>query len=220
MSTDAATGIDMGAPEVRTVKTVGFGPRLLATVIDGVVLIAISLIVAALVGTILTVLEFYAPGDRLPVDALTILSGVVISVIYYCSAWARSGQTLGKSVVGNKVVSADGGEITWGSALVRYIGYIVNTLLLSIGFLWLVFDKKRQGWHDKLARTYVVDEDGSIPATGEVNIVPEDPNTHWVWLVLWVIVAVGAPALLLGGLLLLNPFLSRGVSTLLHALGL
>lgn len=204
---------------VKTVKTIGFGPRLLGTIIDGVVLIAASLILAAVVGTVLTVLDFYAPGDRLPVDGLTILSGLILSVIYYCSSWVKSGQTLGKRVVGNKVVSVDGEAITWGKALLRYVGYLFNSLVLSIGFLWLVFDKKRQGWHDKLAKTYVVDEDGSIPTTDEVNVVPENPKTRWVWLVIWIVVAVSAPALLLGGLLFLNPFLSQGVNSFLRALG-
>ena len=43
-----------------------------------------------------------------------------------------------------------------GQAILRYIGYIVSALALSIGFIWIAIDKRRQGWHDKIARTYVI----------------------------------------------------------------
>jgi uncharacterized RDD family membrane protein YckC len=57
-----------------------------------------------------------------------------------------------------KVVKTDGSPITVGTAIVRYIGYIVNSLIfgLPIGFIWAAFDPQKQGWHDKIAGTYVI----------------------------------------------------------------
>lgn len=143
---------------MKTIKVTGFGPRFTATVIDGVLLGALSLVLGAMVGTLFIVLEFYVPSETLPVDALIILSGLLLSVIYYTSAWVRSGQTLGERVIGVRVVGSHGLTLTWGEALVRYVGYLVSAVALSLGFLWVAFDWKRQGWHDKLAKTYLVDE--------------------------------------------------------------
>jgi uncharacterized RDD family membrane protein YckC len=40
--------------------------------------------------------------------------------------------------------------------LARYVGYIISTIPLCLGFLWVGFDSKKQGWHDKIAGTVVV----------------------------------------------------------------
>jgi uncharacterized RDD family membrane protein YckC len=60
-------------------------------------------------------------------------------------------------VMGTKVVTVrDGGSIGVTMALVRLFGYLVNFAILGLGFLWIIWDKDKQGWHDKFARTYVV----------------------------------------------------------------
>ncbi len=38
----------------------------------------------------------------------------------------------------------------------RYLGYFASTIPLCLGFLWIAFDKRKQGWHDKLAGTVVI----------------------------------------------------------------
>ncbi|MFW2124742.1 RDD family protein, partial [Acinetobacter ursingii] len=45
-----------------------------------------------------------------------------------------------------------------GQGIIRYIGYIPATLVLFIGLIWVAFDSKKQGWHDKMAKTVVVRE--------------------------------------------------------------
>jgi uncharacterized RDD family membrane protein YckC len=59
-------------------------------------------------------------------------------------------------LIGIKVVSTDGSPITIGKAVLRYIGYIVSSLIFCLGFLWVIWDADKQGWHDKIAGTYVV----------------------------------------------------------------
>ena len=49
-----------------------------------------------------------------------------------------------------------GAGLTWGQSVGRYLGYFLATLPLGLGLIWVAFDKKKQGWHDKLAHTVVV----------------------------------------------------------------
>ena len=74
--------------------------------------------------------------------------------IYFLTRY--NGQTPGKMLLGIRVVKTDGSPLTGSDAFVRYLGYALNWLSLGVGWLWVFFDEDRQGWHDKLARTYVV----------------------------------------------------------------
>ncbi|MCL4247995.1 MAG: RDD family protein [Anaerolineae bacterium] len=82
--------------------------------------------------------------------------GFVVGLIYSWFFLTRyNGQTPGKMIMKIRVIKADGSAISDGDAIVRYIGYFVNAFFF-IGWLWALFDESRQGWHDKLASTYVV----------------------------------------------------------------
>jgi hypothetical protein len=114
-------------------------------------------------------------------------------------------------IVGIKVVGKDGLPISSGKALLRYVGYIVSGAVLSIGFLWAAFDRKRQGWHDKMAGTYVIRDTDKFSPADTVRFVPSDPKRNWVWLVVWVVIAIVAPTGLFAGLWILGPFVSRAI---------
>jgi len=80
----------------------------------------------------------------------------VLTVLYYTITTAR-GATVGKKVFGMRVVTADGQNIGFGRSLLRHtVGYFVSGLVFGLGFLWIGFDPHKQGWHDKIAGTYVV----------------------------------------------------------------
>ena len=81
---------------------------------------------------------------------------VLVTVVYFAIFWVWRGQTPGKMVMEIKVVRPDGSNVTPLIALLRYLGYIVSAALLSIGFIWIAFDKQKQGFHDKIAGTFVV----------------------------------------------------------------
>ncbi len=66
------------------------------------------------------------------------------------------GQTLGKRVTGIKVIMEDGSKITYGKALLRAICEYLSTAIAGLGYLWVAWDKKKQGWHDKISQTLVV----------------------------------------------------------------
>ena len=67
------------------------------------------------------------------------------------------GATPGKRILGIRVADADtGGPIGYRRALVRRLGYYLGGLVLYLGWLWMLFDSRRQAWHDKLAGSVVV----------------------------------------------------------------
>ena len=71
--------------------------------------------------------------------------------------WVYKSATPGKMVFGLRIVDAETGEKpTTGQFIGRYLGYLVSTIPLMLGILWVAFDKRKQGWHDKLAGTVVI----------------------------------------------------------------
>ena len=77
--------------------------------------------------------------------------------LYNWYFWTRqSGQTPGKMAMGIRVIKADGTAISDTDAVIRFIGYYINSFIVMLGWLWAFVDNNRQGLHDKLASTYVV----------------------------------------------------------------
>lgn len=81
---------------------------------------------------------------------------ILVNIAYFVFFWVWRGQTPGKMLLGIKVIREDGSKVTVGVALLRYLGYIVSAAVLFIGFIWIAFDSRKQGFHDKMAETYVV----------------------------------------------------------------
>ena len=79
---------------------------------------------------------------------------LLVSIVYNVGFWMLSGQTPGKRVLGVRVLRKDGTRLNLGNALRRQVGYWISTIFY-LGFLWILFDSKRQGLHDKLAGTIV-----------------------------------------------------------------
>ena len=80
----------------------------------------------------------------------------LIEVAYFTGFWVWRGQTPGKMLLGIKVIRTDSSPINLPYALLRYLGYIVSMVTLFVGFIWIAFDSRKQGIHDKIADTYVV----------------------------------------------------------------
>lgn len=77
--------------------------------------------------------------------------------LYFWLFTGSRGQTLGKMAVGIHVVNAQGKVPGLGRAALREImGKTISTLALFLGFLWIIWDPRKQGWHDMMASTYVV----------------------------------------------------------------
>lgn len=81
-----------------------------------------------------------------------------VSILYetiLISQW--NGQTIGKKIMGIRVVSASGGQVDMLHAFIRSFSKLLSWLCLLLGYLWMLWDDKSQTWHDKLAETFVVE---------------------------------------------------------------
>jgi uncharacterized RDD family membrane protein YckC len=138
------------------VKYAGFWIRVVAFVVD-------SLLVTALVVPLLLAIfgRDYLRGAThgLLAGSVEFLISWVAPAIAVVVFWITRQATPGKSVVSAKIVDArTGGPLTVGQSIGRYLGYYVSLLPFGLGLIWVAFDKRKQGWHDKLAGTLVVRE--------------------------------------------------------------
>jgi uncharacterized RDD family membrane protein YckC len=135
----------------------GFVSRLLAYAID-LALVTISLIAIGWLAN--TSKQLLGLPDLLPPEIAIFLNAVVAFVIvvgYYTILWAVTGQTVGKLIMGLRVIPSSGkSHLSFAQSLARFFGYVVSVLPLFAGFLWILVDNERQGWHDKIAKTRVV----------------------------------------------------------------
>lgn len=71
--------------------------------------------------------------------------------------WVATGATPGKQALSARIVDArTGAPLTTKQSVIRYLGYFVSFLPLGLGYVWIAFDHKKQGWHDKMANSVVV----------------------------------------------------------------
>jgi uncharacterized RDD family membrane protein YckC len=74
--------------------------------------------------------------------------------------WRYCGATPGKIALGLRIVdAATGRPPTLLRLVMRYAGYVVSAFPLYLGFLWIAVDRRKQGWHDKIARTIVINSE-------------------------------------------------------------
>jgi uncharacterized RDD family membrane protein YckC len=78
------------------------------------------------------------------------------AVFLYFTVCNKLGGSIGKATLGLKVISVDERPIDWPRATLRSIFWLVGLAFLGLGLLWIAWDEKRQGWHDKLSGTMVV----------------------------------------------------------------
>ncbi len=97
---------------------------------------------------------------HLGVIAITYVGISLVFFLYYPVCHAAWGRTLGKVIFGLRVVRADGKPLRFGRAFLRYVGYIMSLIPFALGLIWAAWDSQKQGWHDKLAGTYVIKERG------------------------------------------------------------
>ena len=85
---------------------------------------------------------------------LTYVLPAFVSIFF----WICKSATPGKMITKIKIINADTGmKLSIGQCIVRYLAYFPAMLFGLLGVIWVAFDKRKQGWHDKLARTLVVE---------------------------------------------------------------
>ena len=210
---------ETGAVSGQTIKVIGFGRRFVAYLVDAIVLSLVSCLVG---GTCGMILAFIALGGEESANFASLLGncvGIIISFLYFTGFWALAdGKTPGKMALGIKVIGVDGSRMTWGKSILRFVGYIVSAIVFYLGFIWLAFDKQRQGWHDKIASTYVVEKDVQFSATDDITFVPSDGDVGWIWAIVAIVLLLAIPICTIAVLLLLGPTVGNTFSNIIEEL--
>jgi uncharacterized RDD family membrane protein YckC len=97
-----------------------------------------------------------------------------LDMAYFTWFHSTTGQTPGKRLMGLRVVQDTGEALSPGTAFLRWVGYILSALPSLMGFIWAAFDRRKQGWHDKVAGTVVID----LYQVVEVEIPPKNALTN------------------------------------------
>lgn len=144
------------APQVRYG---GFWIRFVSIFIDGLIVGIPVGIVSAIVGAAVTTASnnSSAAGAAFSgIQALVDLVGFAVEIAYFVYFWGQ-GQTLAMRLFHLRVADATTGlPIGYGRAALRYVGYILSIIVCYIGLIWAGFDSRKQGWHDKIASTVVL----------------------------------------------------------------
>lgn len=139
----------------------GFWRRVGALMLDGLILSVANFAVSSILGLTMGPRVSPVPGE-ISYTSFTALLGVsflinlAIALAYQVFFLTRNGATPGKMVLGLKVIRADGGPISPGLAIGRYLSYILDALILGIGYLMVAFDKEKRALHDHICGTRVI----------------------------------------------------------------
>ncbi|MBW2558374.1 MAG: RDD family protein [Deltaproteobacteria bacterium] len=145
-----------------TVLYGGFWQRLVALSIDMIILYIFTIILF-LIGNL--IVPFHYDSMYLADTSSALIyavffpfygMAVLVNAAYFTYFYGTTGQTPGKKLLGLKVVRTDEKPMTFGIAFLRWVGYIISKLPFFLGFIWVAFDGRKQGWHDKIAGTYVI----------------------------------------------------------------
>jgi uncharacterized RDD family membrane protein YckC len=133
------------APAAVTGAKAGFWIRVVAFIIDSIIVLVVNSIIAAILSS--------STSGRTGIQTL-------LGIIYFTYFWSASspwpGQTVGDKLLNLRVIKTDGSDLSIVQAFIRYVGLFVSFLVIFIGVIWVAFDPNKQGWHDKIAGTYVV----------------------------------------------------------------
>jgi len=165
----------------------GFWRRLFAFFIDQIILYMVSLILF-LIGLLAQGLLGQKTG-RMTASPEGLMEGMGSAALIYTAAcllagmayytWfhGTGGRTPGKMLLGLRVIQVSGDPITPGLAFLRWVGYFYASLPLFLGFLWIAFDRRKQGWHDRIAATLVILERGGADRVVIDDAPAADPLT-------------------------------------------
>ncbi len=162
----------------------GFWRRAAAILVDKVILLALCILLF-FIGLMANLAA--AGSSQILEDLLlgntTVMTGgfiflyyitiLLLSIIYFGYFIGYAGQTPGKMLFGLYVIRVSGENMNFRQAFIRWIGYILSGMVFYIGFLWAIFDRRKQGWHDKLAGSIVI----HIPRDRIIPSPPEPPKS-------------------------------------------
>lgn len=144
--------VDLGV-EPELLEYVGFWARTGAMLID-------SLLMLAIFAPILIVFygkDYFDIVNTGEQDWLEVFISYVLPAVAVILFWVYKSATPGKMLIHAKIIDErTGDKPSTGQLIVRYIGYYLSSIVFMLGFIWIAFDPRKQGWHDKIAKTLVV----------------------------------------------------------------
>lgn len=148
-------------------KFAGFWRRLVAYIIDNTIIGIIFFVLF-----LIAIIAYFAgatsgeenewiaaltdPTKISSVMIYTWLLLLVLTIGYFTYFHGATGRTPGKMLLGLQVINQDGSPLNFGIAFLRSVSYLVSSVIFNLGFIWVAFDKRKQGWHDKIAGTVVI----------------------------------------------------------------
>jgi len=158
-----------GGQALGSLHYAGFWIRFIARVIDGVLLAIVRFalllpfgLTVASIPTANSANPLQAVTGAMRVAALSSLLSLVVNLAYEAYFVSTRGATIGKMVLGLKVVRADGTKVTKGLAVGRYFGMLVSDFTLLIGYVIAAFDPQKRALHDRMCDTRVVYANESV----------------------------------------------------------
>jgi uncharacterized RDD family membrane protein YckC len=134
----------------------GFWIRFGAMLIDLVVMIIVLYIPLTMIYG-----EEYWIGEQFIYGFWDVILGYIVPIVVTIWFWLRYSGTPGKMATKLRIVdAATGNKMTTGQSVFRFFAYTIAILPLCLGLIWVGIDKKKQGWHDKLAGTVVIRDTG------------------------------------------------------------
>ena len=166
--------VQMPPAQAKPVSYAGFWKRFLAYIIDNIIISVVSFVILlpllAMIG--LAGFGMASSGDE-NADAGVILGSIGMLLgaylffilivfigewLYFALMESKKGATLGKMALGIKVTDLSGNPVSFGKATGRYFGKILSSLIFCIGYIMVAFTQQKQGLHDLLAGTLVVNK--------------------------------------------------------------
>jgi uncharacterized RDD family membrane protein YckC len=152
---DPAGGPDFGAGPA------GFWIRFVAAFVDGIILFLLllaALLLMALPAGIMGGLDDPLAMIELLMRLGFVLPGIsfLLNLLYPVILVGWRGQTVGKMLLGLKIIRVDGGEVGYFKAFIRWIGQVISGLILLIGYILAAFTENKRALHDFIAGTRVI----------------------------------------------------------------
>ena len=165
-----STGILNEEPDSLQGYYAGFTSRAVAIIVDFAIIALVTAIVVAALSLFFSIssvqrfmdwLNSVLPGSISIFDALTsppfgVIFFLLFEYAYFVFFFSTTGQTVGKAIMGLRVVTTDGKRMGVKRSFIRTLCYAISLAPLGLGFLWVLGEDRRRAWHDKIAHTYVL----------------------------------------------------------------
>ena len=132
---------------------IGLGRRLLVMFYDGFLLVGVWFVAG------IPFVMFVGPNTiQTHVVVRFIFQGYLLlaTYIFFAWFWTHGGQTLGMRTWKVKLCGLDDRPVSWRQATGRYLASLLSLACLGLGFLWVLFDRDKLAWHDRLSSTHLV----------------------------------------------------------------